>query len=90
MAYKIKRPTKKPEQSQRIKRAHVYAMELGLTDEQRYALARMLPGVDPDGPGSWKNLTSEQEHDLLTMIEGGIYLIAMRIQEGWTWLPPEQ
>lgn len=70
----------KREQSQRIKRAHVYAMELGLTDEQRYAIARMIPGVDPDGDGSWKNLTPEQEHDLLTLIEGYIYITALRMQ----------
>lgn len=79
-AGKFKIVPKKKEQSQRIKRAHVYAMELGMSDEQRYELARMLPGVDPDGDGSWKNLTPEQEHDLLTMIEGYIFMTAQRGQ----------
>lgn len=78
MKYVLKRP--KPPQSQRIKRAHVYAMELGLKDEQRYAIARMIPGIDSDTGGSWKNLTPEQEHDLLTMIEGFIFITALRNQ----------
>lgn len=78
MKYRLK--GYKREQSQRIKRAHVYAMELGMSDQQRYELALMIPGVDPDDGGSWKNLTPEQEHDLLTMIEGGIYLMAMMNQ----------
>ena len=80
-AGKFKIVPKKREQSQRIKRAHVYAMELGLTDEQRYDIARMLPGVDPDGDGSWKNLTPEQEHDLLTMFEGFIWITHLRSQQ---------
>lgn len=80
MAYKLVRAKKKAGQSQRIKRAHVYAMELGLTDEMRYDLARMLPGIDKDSGGSWKGLTDEQEHDLLTMIEGYIYLKALEQQ----------
>jgi hypothetical protein len=50
------------------------AKELGMTDDMRYSLAQMIPGVDKDDGGSWKVLTDKQLHDLLCMLEGFIYL----------------
>ncbi len=70
--YKIR--TGPPPQSDRAKKAHTMAKELGLTSEERYELARMLPGVDKDLGGSWKDLSEEQYHDLLTMLDGFIWL----------------
>lgn len=51
--------------------------DLGMTDEERYELAQMLPGVDKDYGGSWKDLNPKQLHDLITMMEGFIYIAAM-------------
>lgn len=56
--------------------------ELGLTDEERHELALMIPGVDKDGNGSWKNLTNEQMHTLLNYLEGALYVAHLRMQRG--------
>jgi hypothetical protein len=45
-------------------------VQLGLTKEERYELAQLLPGVDKDDGGSWKDLNPKQLHDLITMMEG--------------------
>lgn len=72
MKYKIVRS--KPTQSPRAKKAMTMAKEMGLTDEERYELCRMLPGVDPDTGGSWKDLSEEQLHDLLCYLEGFLFI----------------
>ena len=61
----------------RYRRAMVLKEELKLTNEERYELALMLPRVDKDGTGSWKELDSDQLHDLLCMLEGYIYITYM-------------
>src|SRR5688572_9666568 len=52
-----------PDEAKRKKmfnRAMAFADEIGLDDEKRYELARMIPGVDKDGDGSWKELDAKQ------------------------------
>lgn len=50
---------------------------IGLSDEDRYSLAQMLPGIDKDYGGSWKTLDQDQLHDLITMMEGFIWISFM-------------
>jgi hypothetical protein len=58
----------------RFKRAMVLKDDLHLTDEERHDLAQMVMGVDKDDGGSWKELNPKQLHDLITMMEGFIYI----------------
>jgi len=58
----------------RFKKAMALKEELGLTKEERHELAQLLPGVDKDDGGSWKDLNPKQLHDLITMMEGFVYL----------------
>jgi hypothetical protein len=76
MPYKLVRH-KKREQSEREKRAHAWARSLGFTDEERHELARMLPTIEEHHDGSWKLLTEEQFHDMLTMFEGFVWITHM-------------
>jgi hypothetical protein len=65
----------------RYRKAMALKEQLGLSDDERYELARMLPTVDKDDGGSWKDLDGDQLHDLITMMEGYIwisYMIMMR------------
>jgi hypothetical protein len=62
---------------------------IGLTDEERYELAQMLPGVDKDDGGSWKELDERQLHDLITMMEGFVLISHLKSMNGWRWVPPE-
>lgn len=84
--YKLKRPDTPQcahrEQSPVEKRAHVLAHELHLTDEMRYDLARMVIDVDPDSSGSWKDLDDRQFSDLVTMMEGWIFITKMKLDNG--------
>lgn len=64
----------------RYKKAMALKDDLGLTDEERYSLAQMLPRVDKDYGGSWKQLDSDQLHDLITMMEGYIWITYLMIQ----------
>ncbi|NDB65618.1 MAG: hypothetical protein EB168_08130 [Euryarchaeota archaeon] len=54
--------------------------ELGMTNEERHELALMLPRVDKDDGGSWKELDEDQLHDLITMMEGYIWISYMMMQ----------
>jgi hypothetical protein len=56
--------------SARYAKAMKIKEELKLTTEERHELAKLLPGVKADHSGSWKDLTEEQLHELLTMMEG--------------------
>ena len=58
----------------RFNKAMALKEELGLTKEERYELAQLLPGVDKDDGGSWKDLNPKQLHDLITMMEGWIFI----------------
>lgn len=58
----------------RLRKAFSLATDLHLTKSQRYDLAQMLVGVDKDDGGSWKDLNPKQLHDLITMMEGYIYI----------------
>ena len=72
-----------PDIASRTKRYHkamALKDEIGLTDEERYSLALLIPGVDKDGDGSWKDLNAKQLHDLITMMEGWVFIEAMRLQ----------
>ena len=64
----------------RYKKAMVLKDQLHLTDEERYELARMLPRVNKDDGGSWKDLDTDQLHDLITMMEGYIWISYMMMQ----------
>lgn len=64
----------------RYRKAMVLKEELGLSKEERYSLAQMLPSVDKDYGGSWKELDSEQLHDLITMMEGFIWITHLMMQ----------
>ena len=64
----------------RYRKAMVLKEELGLDDDERYELARMLPSVDKDDGGSWKELDNDQLHDLITMMEGYIWISYMMMQ----------
>lgn len=86
MKYTLKRPDTRPsahrEQSPVEKRAHVLAQELGLTQEERYELAKMVIGVDPDNP-SWKELDDRQFSDLVSMLEGFIFISKIMMDRGY-------
>ena len=58
----------------RLRKAFSLATDLGLTKAERYDLAQMLVGVDKDDGGSWKDLNPRQLHDLITMLEGYIFV----------------
>jgi hypothetical protein len=64
----------------RYRKAMVLKEELGLTTEERHELALMLPRVDKDDGGSWKELDNDQLHDLITMMEGYIWISYMMMQ----------
>lgn len=80
--YKLKRPEPKYEQSNREKKARTMAYEMGLTREERTQLTMWLPGIPADHDGSWKGLTEEQYHDLLTMMEGFLFVSHLFAQRG--------
>lgn len=54
----------------RLLKAFAVATEIGLDDDERHELALMIPGVDKDGSGSWKDLNPRELHDLITKMEG--------------------
>lgn len=64
----------------RYRKAMALKDQLGLTNEERYELALMLPKVDKDDGGSWKELDEDQLHDLITMMEGYIWISYMLMQ----------
>jgi len=64
----------------RYRKAMVLKEELGLTTEERHELALMLPRVDKDDGGSWKELDGDQLHDLITMMEGYIWISYLMMQ----------
>jgi hypothetical protein len=66
--------------SNRYRKAMVLKEELGMTSEERHELALMLPRVDKDDGGSWKELDEDQLHDLITMMEGYIWISYMMMQ----------
>ena len=47
---------------------------LQLDDDERYELAMLLPSVEDDFDGSWRSLDSDQLHDLITMMEGYVFI----------------
>lgn len=70
-----------PDKEHKWRKAMSLKEHLHLTDEERYELAQLIPGVDKDDGGSWKDLDSRQLHDLITMMEGYVlisHLISMR------------
>jgi len=71
-----------PEWNKRFKKAMILAKELQLSDEDRYDLARVVPTVDQNGDGSWKDLTQTQLDYLLNMLEGYIFITYMKSQGG--------
>ena len=64
----------------RYRKAMALKEDLGLTKEERYSLAQMIPGVDKDYGGSWKELDTDQLHDLITMMEGYIWITHMMME----------
>jgi len=54
--------------------------QIGLTTEERHELALMLPRVDKDDGGSWKELDNDQLHDLITMMEGYVWITYLMTQ----------
>lgn len=51
------------------------ATDIGLTAEERHELAEFVFGVDG---GSWRELTSSQLEELITMLEGFILISFLR------------
>lgn len=66
--------------SRRYRKAMALKEQLGFTTEERHELALMLPRVDKDDGGSWKELDEDQLHDLITMMEGYIWITYMMMQ----------
>ena len=64
----------------RYRKAMALKEQLGLTTEERHELALMLPRVDKDDGGSWKELDGDQLHDLITMMEGYIWITHLMMQ----------
>lgn len=64
----------------RYRKAMALKEQIGLTTEERHELALMLPRVDKDDGGSWKELDNDQLHDLITMMEGYIWISYMMMQ----------
>ena len=64
----------------RYRKAMALKEDLGLTKEERYSLAQMIPGVDKDYGGAWKELDTDQLHDLITMMEGFIWITHMMME----------
>lgn len=64
----------------RFKKAMALKEQLGLTPDERHSLAQILPGVDKDDGGSWKDLDPKQLHDLITMMEGYVYITYLLMQ----------
>ena len=58
----------------RFKKAMALKDDIKLSKEERYQLARWLPGVPEEYDGSWKELSSQELHDLIVMMEGFLYL----------------
>lgn len=54
----------------RFRKAMAVKDDLKLSKDERYQLARWLPTVDDSFDGSWKELTSQELHDIITMMEG--------------------
>jgi hypothetical protein len=68
----------------RFLKAMALKESIHLTDEERHELAQLLIGVDKDDGGSWKDLDPKQLHDLITMMEGHIYISYLELQRGTT------
>lgn len=64
----------------RLRMAFSLANSLHFDDDDRHDLARMVVGVDRDGDGSWRPLTMSQLHDLITMMEGYLWIAHMKGQ----------
>ena len=84
MKYKIVKKATPAQQSDRCKRAHSMAKEMGLTAEEKHDLVRFLPTIPEEHDGSWKNLTEDDFHDLLTMLEGYGLITYLMMQRGKT------
>ena len=78
----------------RFLKAMALKTEIGLSDDERYSLAQMIPGVDKDSGGSWKALNPKQLSILINMLEGYGFISALMNQrfrpivqspqEGWS------
>ena len=73
-------------------RAMAVAKELGMSQEDRYAMAEMCPSFDRDRmTGSWKELESEQLTELILMLEGFMLMMHLMLQNGtltdWPFTP---
>lgn len=64
----------------RFKKAMAMKESIGLTAYERRELAQMLPSVPSDFEGSWKELDQDQLHELITMMEGYIWITYMLTQ----------
>ena len=64
-----------------FRRAMAMADEIGLNDDKRHSLALMIPGVDKDGAGSWKELDAKQLHDLNCMLDGWVWITHLKQED---------
>ena len=80
---KWEKPPDPHEWDKRFKKAMAYAKSPGikLTKESRYDLAKMIPGVDSDGSGSWKDLSTDQLDDLINFLEGFVYVSYLKMEQ---------
>ena len=70
--------------SARFKRAMIVAREIGLTKDERHELAQLIPTTDRDFDGSWKRLTEDELEELISLMEGYIYIRYLALMR-----PPE-
>jgi hypothetical protein len=71
----------------RFLKAMALKEQIGLTTPERYELALIIPGMPDDYDGSWQELNPKQLHDLITMMEGYVYityLLSQRLDSGET------
>jgi hypothetical protein len=61
----------------RFLKAMALKTAIGLSDEERHSLAQMIPGVDKDQGGSWKDLNPRQLSILINMLEGYVLIAAL-------------
>jgi len=79
---------KKAARDKRLKKAmQLSKHDVVLSQEERYSLAQMIPGIDKDDGGSWAELTAHQLDALIWMLEGYIWITYMKSIRYDDWTP---
>jgi hypothetical protein len=67
-------------QERQFRKAMALKDQIGLSREERYSLAQMLHNVSRDFDGSWQDLDSAQLHELITMMEGWVWITHLMLE----------